>query len=385
MYNIVRSVFDFFVGRGFYFLVLLSLAWGWLFFVYQIFGEHFSIGMSAWKETAYWINYLDYGFVKRATLGTVLELTPFLNVSVKAHIVSALAVLGVFGVSVFLAEKLRFLNIQVEKKFWYIVILLTSPASVPHFIYDFGRFDAILLLLFAGSAILFLSQKDWAACCISIIATLTHEIYILVFVPFLLLLLFFESVNFKTFVFRSSFFMAGVGIAGAALLFFGKFERGPEMLTSSLNDQSGIAFGEMKGEPVKVWTRDLSENLSVVYQHIKNPVNWVSFVILGTVWVMYLKLFLDITKRSSKSFLIVLALTSPLSLFFLGIDYARWVAFSIILMVAAVAYLKYKNEVDLNKPSFCILRVVSVIGIILGPLGITGSVFLFDKVIPKLI
>ena len=126
---------NFELNRLHYFILYLFLTF-WLFA-----RSGLKIDVGCYKYTQYLFNY-EYEFLKRGFVGEVLSLFfDRLNYEVVCYLsLIFLILLSVFFFNIFISSFNRKNDIS---KLIFSIMVFTSPLTLQHFIYDFGRFDIL--------------------------------------------------------------------------------------------------------------------------------------------------------------------------------------------------------------------------------------------------
>lgn len=324
------------------------------------------------KVAHYYINYVDFGFVKRGMVGTLLQAT---GGAPGVWLVRYIA-LGM-GIAVcFLAS--RFLSALKKPAgnagfFLLAAFILFNPATFANMGYDLGRFDQLLITCSLGTLYFISKNNPWPAAIISVLALLIHELYILVFFPILLYVAVFHS-GFG----RKQVLALVLPVAAAALLLFlfGKIEgQSVEQIAETFAAVEGFNFSNYG----IIWKRTLESNIRYTLSYISR---YESHIILklsvGALYTLLVYLLLAMittyNKLDWRGFVVILAASLPL--FFIAIDYSRWYALIIINGLLYFGYLVLKERPD----SFAITRMhiyglvlMIILGMLLGPLGVIQS------------
>lgn len=135
----------------------------------------------------FYVSYSDFGFVRRALLGTILSTTK-INTLISNEYIFAILFQAILGAIVaYLLYKL--LCVSKFNRMSAFAIAL-SPALLPHFGYAADNFDALAFVL---AAILVLNITNISLVVIGVaLGVIMHEIFIW-YVPLLIVILFFES------------------------------------------------------------------------------------------------------------------------------------------------------------------------------------------------
>lgn len=132
----------------------------------------------AWKLTHFEVNYFDFGFVKRGTVGCVLWLLPK-GSHILAAVLLCVAALVALG---FLIE--RFLWGLPRREQWCArLLVLLSPLGFQNLGFDFLRYDVFCLLVLALSLSCIRRRVLWPITILAPLGVLTHEAFLVYAVP----------------------------------------------------------------------------------------------------------------------------------------------------------------------------------------------------------
>lgn len=243
-----------------------------------------------------------------------------------------------------------------------------------HFGYDGGRFDFILLIFFLFSLIAIVRSNYWLAGFLSCAALLTHENYLFVFMPILTCVIL-GTHNRRT---RSLATFAALPLTGLLAIFlFGVYEPGKEALMASITRLSGPLDYALRAWDVQdiaeIWTSGVAGSVGKIKAEV-----WTPYEVkraLPAVIPIALMLFSYINyyrRQKAPISLLTLCPLAPCLLFFLGVDYYRWVAFIWMSLFAVLIIEKIRSGGA--APVFTKPEVVMHCSmLLLGPLGVNDS------------
>lgn len=282
--------------------------------------------LTRWITPHYAINYFEFGFVKRALIGTIYHL---ISATLTAK---SLFLFQLFFIFITIAiTHYFFARNALEKKFIYLLFIL-SPATFMQYGADFGRFDPILMLIFLlsilsrGSPFLFVF--------FSIIGILVHEIYIFSFLPASFLLMIEQHNRLSTFqgiikrILTSKLFYILLGFI-LIIIYFGQYEGGSEQILKVFENSKlpkimiQHILPNKPGQALAIWTNSIWDNLAFSSsQLILNP-KIIYIICIYPVIFGYFHL-LGVNFKKPMYYLVFLA---HLPMFFLGVDWGRWITF----------------------------------------------------------
>ncbi len=362
------------------FYSIITFSYCIFFYLYSLFTEHNNfVLLDSWKYAMYAINYNDYGFVKRGFIGTLFK-NIFGTFSIQAvNCLFALQLLLAILLTIYFLHKIRDKFNSSKSYLVFSLIILLSPATFSHFVFDFGRLDLTITLVFLLQFYLYKKNLLIISSIVSCIGILTHEIYIIIFTFPLLIFVLHEN-NHRKDTFLSLFKLMTLPAITTLLLYcFGKYEPGLNILVAHLNTDIGLDWNYF--DSAKVWTRSLSDNISMGMDNLKSLrklfyLFMMSFYLLGT----FLYFIVLSVKNGFKISIVYITPFFPLVLIFLGIDNSRWFSFSNILLYMLFVWTMFEEKgKKIQQPflgcSICIL----VLNLVLGPYGVIDSFFWAQK------
>jgi len=282
-----------------------------------IFGKGF--GMISYMSTSFAVNYFDYGFVKRGLIGTILSWIPgekYVLIALNFSIFIFLVIIFVFSR---LIEKVDDVNLADFLK----VTLAISPFTSFQFGYEIGRLDSYNILLMISVLYFVQNQKWFLVLILSLCGLLLHESFATYALPLILSSIFTyrsEKFSFKK---HTKFIYLVIYLLCSFFVAF--------LITKYGN--SDLVVKRAPGDGQEAWARPLIQqgflklglfNLTVTFSLIA---------------VVYFFLFKFYQSNNSRPDLFFLAAFAPLSLFFLGWDFARWVGL-IVITVITIVFIK---------------------------------------------
>lgn len=352
-----------FISNHFLKLSLIFYAFGFAQNALIVFGERGFSGLFPWKLTQFYVNYFDFGFVKRGIVGTLLY--PLFSQIGGQVAVSTVAVIVIdfflfLLIILFLKKGLNKVfpaSSEIRKLLMAIIVL--SPVGVMQLSYDSGRLDHVNFLL-VGCAMLFVLERKFILAGIALsVGVLTHEAVFFYGFPVLL---------------ASCLVIAGreggMSDRMTDLIGFGL----PPTLAAGLVAFQGNAnpdlasvlpFSMLRG--ADVWGRgvfELSLNLSIA-----------QYIVLLIYLVMpYVLLWKFYKANSLRVDLVFISTLVPLTLFVLGIDYARWTHLVFVSAVLAILFHAANGKTAFSARELGFARPGLFFYILpLGPIGIARA------------
>lgn len=165
-----------------------------LFFAFMKNYDTFTQKFNPHVTTQYFFNWFDLGVVKRAFLGTIIEL---LNIDFNAK---SYIIYSVICIIILLILQLYIINSKdfVKERYMlnkYYILFLCMPFGVFAFFQPsfFGRLDQVLIICFLLSCLCIIKEKAlFLIPVFSVIAIMIHEMYLLMFIPFIFCLLLYK-------------------------------------------------------------------------------------------------------------------------------------------------------------------------------------------------
>jgi len=311
----------------------------------------------SWKMAQYYVNYFDFGFVKRGLIGTLLY--PMMRVTsddrlLASAVVVLLDLFIVFAGLIFVKRTFE-REPLVGKRIGDIIkcLLVFSPIGVMELSYDVGRFDHVTIILAVAALILIVRGSYFYAGLLLAIGILVHEAVFVFAFPVLLTILIAVH-NDKTPLRASTAalrFATLPIVCAAAVLVFG----------NSNTDLSSVLPSWAQGG-TEVWQRGLLEP--------RTDLTRLQYALLAF-YALAPFVFLMHFYRSNALPLdrLFLAPWCAFLLFALGIDYSRWchLLFVSNCLVVMSHLTQGRSELKTDSRAINILFFTYVLP--LGPLG----------------
>ena len=329
-----------------------------------------------WISTQYYVNYFEFGFLRRALLGTFIH--PFFRLFSPFENIHYLFILGMhFANFVILSWFYHVLisNLKHTTKNFKILLLsafILSPLGASQFGFDCGRTDHYIFTLTVVAASLVKNKKylySSLVCCFSI---LIHEISIFFAIPLLVSLLHYSNQHIdmrKTWKHYVIFLSPPLAIV-ILLYLFGTPETG-------VLDTLPSAFSEGTGGYYRA-TFEIQQGYTYFWQKY--------LIIAFTALPIILLTRLYMLNKWAPDFL-YFCIFIPSVLFFLGVDYARWCFIfgftSIFIIVLKTSHLKTLPRHQIHMSPWLRLDYYLLIILLLplGPIGIIEPLPLINGII----
>ena len=329
-----------------YFLIYLTLCYLIPYFRHYLAYLNGDIADWQWKSTQYIVNYFDFGFTKRALLGSLIHLFEVNRIEVlMISFTTIFFFLWVYAI-LNLSRPIDCCSQNILK-----TLLALSPFTAFQSSLDVGRFDIINMLIFVNIIFLLFSNKVLTATVLSCCAILIHEAFVIYALPIIFSLQLSNTSNYSKSKYMTlsnlMFYIMPICLA-VSLALFGNNDQ-----VSNLNISSGA----------NVWSRSLFE--PKFGQDIFDMT--ILFVI---VCILYLWLFVFYKCNSGKLDLLFFSSFCSATLFLFGVDYARWCSIIFMVIISVVTIKIRMNKWALNVTNFRLGMGVFLLP--LGPIGITN-------------
>lgn len=338
---------------------------------------------AGWTPGYYYINYWEFGFVKRGLLGTVFTLTGLNRMVAPTLFTCIVHILGLLAFSLFfwlLAHRCsRDLNTaDRRRKPWLYAVFLTSPALFLHFGFDLGRVDLFGLNITLLALLMLLADLPWrvkilTTLLVTVVGLLTHEAYLFFWSP-LLVLGILEGLRGEPARCRWLALLGwGAVVLGVliSLRLWGAFEPGAGELARRFTAIHPSLATSLQAE----LTSDLLQDNITPALSSFSPANWVGHnpvlaLYVGIIMVGFVR-FLFATRNPTTP-LTAAAVLAPLLMSLLAADHVRFLSCS--LTAAAVALLllmRSQRHIPpwLSPP----LAWLPLPFVLLGPMGIVAG------------
>lgn len=333
--------------------------------------------MDQGKIAHYYINYYDFGFVKRGLVASLIQTFGHPTVAM-IHYTGYVMGLAVCGLGSYLIWKMRD-YFGAKSYILFTAFLMFNSGTFTNLGYDLGRFDQLLIICSIASLYFIRQGALIKLIAVSIAALLIHEMYIILFFPLLLYVAVYHS-EFKWGELGG--WVLSVGLVMVFLFFFGKIEgKSVEQIANTI-DVEGFQFWKSG----IIWTRTLGENLSYTSEYISGySPEAVIRLVFGAVYTLLTLILLTMISTYNKMdwYGFGVILLAGLAIFILAIDYSRWYS---LIIINSFLYFGFctlcrgesgKGQVVLTKPHMAIMSLLLIAGLILGPIGIMRAFPLF--------
>ncbi len=327
-----------------------------------------------------YVNYLDFGFIKRGVIGTLLNITGITNLIKNEFVLMLL--LNYLAATTVLIITLNYLykNKLFEGGKILLLIFLFSPGGIIHYYYWGGNLDNFLILIFT---IILLSEKNiFLIGFMTILGIFCHESFAF-FIPLIMLVSYekyVKSFSIEKCIIYISFLSIMIFIAIYIVMFYGSLYNYDKYLYFEIMSQkipitykNVISLGELEKNLWWSGYNEISYNLNRYYkeeglkfiQLYDNKWN----VIFGTALAIYLPLIAAFYFSKNKfiyNLISFIALIFPMFMAILANDYWRYTSFT---MIVSILYIYHQlKENNINKVSNRSLLLILPF-CLLGPYG----------------
>jgi hypothetical protein len=342
-----------------------------------------------WSYT-HWAFTYDYGFVKRALIGQILA--SFVPPDSLYAVIERLALVSSVCASASLIFFFfrPFLRSRQPGQFVFAVLATTHFGTVQHFFYDLGRFDQLGLLLCLGCLLTIEKCRQrvtavviLVSCCVGV---LIHEAFFVIYLPLIM-----AYWRFRQSPDLSTLLQLAVVLPATVLLVFANGAK-PQIAqveyVQHLKDIHGPWIDEKSVQVLYGGPVSEAERTSRV---LLSPMRIAHTAVLFAFLLPSLLLLAKIIRAASRpgdslignrdgSILLLLAALSPLSLYMIGLDFARWWALAITNVLLAISLLMTcDNWNALVNRTLAEQRLLSwsalTLSFVAGPLGVAASPF----------
>lgn len=316
-----------------------------------------------WKITQYHINYVDFGFVKRGLLGTLLYpmLSAFEAGSAGEIVFLWSLDLACFGLILILLNRaLR--RLPDEWSDWFRVVIIFSPLGFMQYAYDVGRYDHFNYLVVAGIVACLANRRLGVASATLAAGVLLHEAVFFYALPLVLAAVWTEKVSLA-----KAAALAVAPVAAMALV---------------------VLFGNASAEAMATLPAAVSGGAEVWERGIFEPAK--DFGIRDSmILALYLALLAGLIMRYAMAsggprLILMLPVICCLPLFGLGIDYFRWVHLMFVSFIATAILLARQAPVHSTSMTTWDKGLVLALAIPVGPFGVEWGLPLAIKVLSLL-
>ena len=345
-----------------------------------------------WSFT-HWAFSYDHGFVKRGLVGEVLSavIEPqslFQTVRV-ASLVSAVAIAAAL-LYVFLRPFVRFGG---PGHLAFAVVTATHFGTLQHFFYDLGRFDNFGLLL----SLLCLACIDRCGRGVSTVVIavacgtgiVIHEAFVVIYLPMVLAYWWYRDAGARWMTYP----LAGVALLLLVVALLMVSRGSPAVARSDYVRELRAEHGEWINEgSVGVLYGGVKTESNRVVSNLLTPRRIIQHVVLAAFLFPSLVLVVHAFRRGGdagvpsrpldvRGLMTLLVCCSPLALYVVGVDFARWWALALTNIFVVLAWLTLSSETWRERVGDAFSRhgrlvwSAVALNLVSGPLGVASSPF----------
>ena len=338
--------------------------------------------LSDWNFTHWLFNY-EEEFVKRGLLGESLRLAglPTEYAFISALSTAILVVLCAALVVTFSTPLRRHPKLYALSGFFLLAI--SHPATLQHFRFDLGRFDGVTLLLTLFSLYIIARHRYWLASIIvpGVLAmvVLVHEAALFMFLPMVM-----------------AFWLHKYGIVRRELIYVGLVTLTLTLFTYSIST-NGLASTYGLDEHLTVMQSkhgdkvvrsslnvlhygSVSENLTRTQENALTRARLYQHIGMLLVLAPLLLLLWPLVRTFGRTErLLLFSAFAPLLLYPLGHDHFRWWAlaltnlFIVVSLVCAIRPTAAAQLAEICDRQRGLITTLILLGVAVGPLGVTGN------------
>ncbi|MDA9141050.1 hypothetical protein N9O22_03740 [Gammaproteobacteria bacterium] len=323
----------------------------------------------------YFINWNDFGFLRRALFGTILEVTK-ITTFIRDPYFLAYFIYLILLIAVFILLSVIITRSKIaDQGPLFLFGMIFSPGLLMQFGYTTGNLD-VLLFLFLIIVFFFLTNTFIILILITI-SLLIHEMFIS-FIPFFIFFKYLSlqqiSVKNLTIFFKPTIVLILSTLICLAIIVFGTLEIPQIEFEALIQDQLGRAsFKHPLWSGFYEVSSSVNLNISEAHELNIRYLNELSaeglfmvcipfFYLICLIMIFYKRV--DITFY--KKVLAILTMLLPLMLFLFANDLYRWVGLSIKLCFVAFIFLASENKISFKKIDGFVLSIF----VFTGPYGI---------------
>lgn len=329
-----------------------------------------------WRAT-HWLMSYDLEFIKRGAAGSVFNI--FVNTPISIWNITIAAYSIYFLLSICLA---LYVVPVFKNDILLITLLLSSGFAVQQLGYDIGRFDQIALLSTLLTLKLSPLSKNYPFIItfllifLSAISMLIHEASALLAVPLTFSALSISTIKNKaSYVYPSIYLISSICIF-ASIVLVGSPVTSAENWIDTLQNKADF---EINLNSAAVTHNSLKDNILISLERLTTlkTLNRMLLVILfSTIYIYAIyRIFQKQLASESRavSFLALLPIAATIPLYFLGLDYYRWIALAMLNTLLILSYLRHVTEAPSIQLSKRALFLLVMFTLYTGPLGISTA------------
>ena len=338
-------------GNKYYELFIFSV----LMFEFEMFCPEIQ-HLNPWLTTPYFMSYQDFGLNARVVIGTVFRLfTEYISAKTLYYtIIATIVCMNALAAITFGKIMRRSSEDRRKSLFIFLILFLVCPFSFSYMFYgdNFGVFDIYLVIInFVIMHIVRYKKLRWLIPALCLIAVAIHQGYVMMYMPAVLVILVYETVNNR---FKKSdiilFLLTTFAVGSASLYFqfftpelgFGSSQAVVDFLEqrTDLNLLSDMIFVEYFIN-VNYWAADgitIVKGFAFKYSAVVISAIFPVILVLLSLWLVAYKNAKSF-KEKMTPLLCLLCPLATLPMFVLGMDWDRWLSAVFISQFMLVFYL----------------------------------------------
>lgn len=340
----------------------------------------------------------NFGFIKRGLIGSIYKI--FYPQKLAYKVVFATWLIIILGILYifFRVAKSRLLYSQSKEGSLFLLFLISSPLFLRNLTYDFLRLDSLLIFLSILGILSIHHQVKYRYIFLNLLIPFllfTHEASLFLHLPFLLCTMYYKESFTHSMVslILTSFICCGV------LFLFGNADTNSQNLLTYMHSRSPITIVDITHIFSTSLFISIKNNILHLDQHFSR---WIDFLfalfILNTLHKIIFYSFLNSIKSFTRKTFYYCCLIPYLSMFFLGIDWSRWISnffimYSLSFLILLSNPKKLYSAINLSSKR---IKFLLICALLLPPVGVEfpnfgkklekqvqfiGKLIQFDKVI----
>jgi len=318
----------------------------------------------------FYLDYQEIGFIRRGLTGSLLYALDMQNSDAILFIsygwILVAAILFWSWIVSYEGD-----SDQATKRY---AVFILSPALFLHFGFDLGRCDPLNLIFFITG--LYLIKKNYYALSgiTASLGILNHESFLFAYLPVMLALFLFRSSekNIHKRNLQIALLLLPAVVTNVAITLFS----GNNVDMDAVNNMLGRHLDAGGAQYYFIKFTSIRENIITsalnFYGSLKiNLFNMIFLVIYMSVFSFYIFKFIEFNRDNKKIFFWI-SCFSPLLLLLVAIDKGRWFSMLAFNLCLISSFLYDPSAIQIKKPSKIMPATVIILGLILGPMTISG-------------
>lgn len=307
----------------------------------------FGHGKISYTSTSYAVNYFEYGFIKRGLIGTALAWIPSDNYILIALVCSIFAFLILLFVFSRIVEKIY----DIKTRDFFKTTFAISPFTSFQFGIEIGRLDLYNILLLISILYLVHKQRWFLVLIFSAGGLLLHEAFATFAVPLIFAYALIQPSANTSYLRHGRLAFLACYFTTCALLAFLIAKHG----------NSDLVLENTPGIGQEAWSRTLAEPGF-------SKLGFLNLIVVLAITIGIYAFLINLYRtNNARKDMVFLATLSPLVLFLLGVDYARWTGLIAMTVLIVVFVKAVTDKWILTDKALPFSRAVFLLP--LGPIG----------------